>query len=158
MRLAILATSAYAQTDKLTELAEVTWHVDGLAQRLTEPDAGYTVYVSAAERGLAEQVEQLMADASQSEPIEALLFYFAGYAVVSDERGPALLLDGERLSTLSLRRLRRLRERARSGERDRDQGTKRPQSPQRRTCPVPSAVLAVSAFENILSHFTATAR
>jgi tetratricopeptide (TPR) repeat protein len=108
MRLAILATSAYAQTDKLTELAEVRWHIDGLAQRLTEPDAGYAVYVLPAERGLAEQVEQLMADASQSGPIEALLFYFAGYAVVSDERGPALLLDGERLSTLSLRRLRRL--------------------------------------------------
>ncbi|HEV8245760.1 MAG TPA: hypothetical protein VGP93_08325, partial [Polyangiaceae bacterium] len=106
MRLAILAASSYAHSQKLTRLTQVEAELDVLGQRLTEPDAGFTVHIFSAERGLAEGIEQLAQ--TLKEPIEALFFYFCGYAVASDERGPALLLDGERLSSLSLKRLRRL--------------------------------------------------
>jgi hypothetical protein len=46
--------------------------------------------------------------ASVETPPSSVLFYFSGYAVVSEEDVPSLLLDGERLSTLSLKRVRRL--------------------------------------------------
>src|SRR5215470_9938144 len=106
MRLAVLAASSYAECKKLPEVAGATLNLDVLGQRLAEPDAGYVVHAFRAERGLAEALEQVLREAS--EPIESLLFYFSGYAVVSDERGPALLLDGERLATLSFKRLRRV--------------------------------------------------
>ncbi len=106
MRLAILAASTYANNQKLRELPQVEAELDVLGQRLTEPDAGFVVHIFSAQRGLAEGIEQLAQ--TFHEPIESLLFYFCGYAVVSDDRGPALLLDGERLSSLSVKRLRRL--------------------------------------------------
>jgi tetratricopeptide (TPR) repeat protein len=106
MRLAIIAASRYTQNSELADLAHVGQELDWFSQRLAEHDAGFRVHVFDAERGLVEAVEQLLAGIS--EPIEALLFYFAGYAVVSEERGAALLLDGERLRTLSLKRLARL--------------------------------------------------
>ena len=106
MRLAIVAASSYAQNRSVAELSHVGPEVDWLCQRLAEVDAGFTVHFLTAERGLAEQIDQVLATAP--EPIRELLFFFSGYAVVSDERGPALLLDGPRLSALSLRRLRRL--------------------------------------------------
>ncbi len=113
MRIAVIACSPYAQCQKLTELSSVETDVDILGQRLAEPDAGFIVHSFRAERGLAEAVDQVLAEAG--EPVDELLFYFAGYAVLNDERGPALLLDGERLSAYSLKRLRRvLAERARS--------------------------------------------
>ena len=113
MRIAVIACSPYSQCKKLTELSSVETDVDVLGQRLAEPDAGFIVHSFRAERGLAEAVDQVLAEAS--EPVDELLFYFAGYAVLNDERGPALLLDGERLSAFSLKRLRRvLAERARS--------------------------------------------
>ncbi len=106
MRLAILAASTYAHNQKLRELPQVEAELDVLGQRLTEPDAGFVVHIFSAQRGLAEAIEQLAQ--TFREPVEELLFYFCGYAVVSDERGPALLLDGERLGSLSVKRLRRL--------------------------------------------------
>ena len=39
---------------------------------------------------------------------EALIFYFWGYALQSKEHGPTLLLDGPKLSSFTLARLRRL--------------------------------------------------
>jgi len=113
MRLAVLAASPYAACQKLPEVTGATLNLDVLGQRLSDTDAGYTVHAFRAERGLAEALEQVLAEAP--EPVEALLFYFSGYALVADERGPALLLDGERLATLSFKRLRRvLDERVRS--------------------------------------------
>ena len=113
MRIAVIACSPYLACRKLPELPNVETDVDILGQRLAEPDAGFVVHSFRAERGLAEAVEQVLSEAT--EPVEEFLFFFAGYAVVNDERGPALLLDGERLSAYSLKRLRRvLTERARS--------------------------------------------
>jgi tetratricopeptide (TPR) repeat protein len=106
MRLAILAASSYSGSDKIPELPTSEMDLDLLGQRLGEPDAAFTVHIFRAERGLAEAVDQVIAQAP--EPIDELLFYFLGYAVVSDERGPALLLAGDRLGTLSLKRLRRV--------------------------------------------------
>jgi len=113
MRLAVLAASSYAACQKLPEVEGATLNLDVLGQRLSDGDAGYTVHAFRAERGLAEALEQVLSEAP--EPVEALFFYFSGYALVTDERGPALLLDGERLATLSFKRLRRvLDERVRS--------------------------------------------
>ncbi|HTQ04606.1 MAG TPA: hypothetical protein VMI54_12150 [Polyangiaceae bacterium] len=106
MRLAVLAASSYATCEKLPELAGTTLDLDLLGQRLSEADAGFTVHAFRAERGLAEAVEQVLGESEQ--PVESLLFFFSGYALVSDERGPALLLDGERLGTFSFKRLKRL--------------------------------------------------
>jgi hypothetical protein len=106
MRLAILAASSYAGSDKVAELPTSEVDLDLLGQRLGEQDAAFTVHIFRAERGLVEAVDQVIAETS--EPIDELLFYFLGYAVVSDERGPALLLAGDRLGTLSLKRLKRV--------------------------------------------------
>jgi len=106
MRLAIIAASSYAKNGKLPELSHAPSQAELFSQRLAEPDAAFTVQPVAAERGFSEGLEQFLA--SSPEPIESLLFFFSGYAAVSDEGFPGLLLDGERLSTVSLQRLRRL--------------------------------------------------
>jgi hypothetical protein len=106
MRLAVLAASPYTSCQKLPELAGASLDLDLLGQRLSESDASFTVHAFRAERGLAEAVEQVLDEVGA--PVESLLFFFSGYAVVSDERGPALLLDGERLGTFSFKRLKRL--------------------------------------------------
>jgi hypothetical protein len=114
MRLAVLAASSYSACQKLPELTSASLDLDLLGQRLSEADAGFTVHAFRAERGLAEACEQVLADVN--EPIESLLFLFSGFVIVNDERGPALLLDGDRLATFSLKRLKRLlAERARRG-------------------------------------------
>lgn len=106
MRLALVAASSYARSGKVPELPHAESQAELLCQRLAEPDGAFSVEWLSAERGLPERIEELLT--TFSEPIESLLFFFAGYAVVSEEDTPALLLDGERLSTLSLRRVRRL--------------------------------------------------
>lgn len=106
MRLAIVAASSYTQSGSVPELFEVEAQVELLRARLADPDAGFRVTVLPAERGLADSIENLLA--SLREPAEEVLFLFAGYVVVSEKGVPALLVDGERLSTLSLRRVRRL--------------------------------------------------
>jgi hypothetical protein len=106
MRIAVIAASSYVNCRQLPELTSAEADLDILAQRLAEPDARFTVHALSAERGLVEQVEALLGSAPA--PVEELFFYFAGYLVTSAERGPALLLDGERLGTFTIKRLRRL--------------------------------------------------
>jgi hypothetical protein len=106
MRLALLAASSYSTSPELADLPSAEADLDLLGQRLSEPDAGFQVMAFRAERRLAEAIDQVIAEIH--EPIEELFFFFSGYAMVSDERGPALLLDGERLSAFSLKRLKRL--------------------------------------------------
>lgn len=106
MRLAIVATSPYTESGTLAELADEGVQAELLGRRLAERDAGFTVQLLPAVRGMAEQLEAVLA--SLQEPVESALFFFSGYVVVSEEDVPAILLDGERLSTLSLRRVRRL--------------------------------------------------
>ncbi|HVU03047.1 MAG TPA: tetratricopeptide repeat protein [Polyangiaceae bacterium] len=106
MRLAIIATSTYSKSDELEELVSADADAEALARRLSEPDGGFEVRLLPAERGLADEMERVLREAR--EPIDALFVLFAGYATVTEEGFPALVLDGERLSTLSLRRLRRL--------------------------------------------------
>ena len=106
MRLALLVGSSYEQNGKLTALPSAEVDGDLMERRLGEADAGFKVLRFTAERGLAERIEQRLI--AQTEPITDLLVYFSGYSVLSEDRGPALLLDGERLGTLSLTRLRNL--------------------------------------------------
>lgn len=106
MRLAIIATSSYATCPSLPELPSAGLDLELLGQRLGEADAGFRVEAFSAERGFTEAAE--LALASAAEPVEALFLFFQGYAVLSAERGPALLLDGERPSAFSIKRLRRL--------------------------------------------------
>src|SRR5262247_308728 len=97
-RLAILVTSAYGASG-LPELLDAPSQIDLLAQRLSEPDAGFAIQIVPAERGMAQTLVDLLTTTS---PIEQLLFFFSGYVVVSEEEIPSILLDGDRLSTLSL--------------------------------------------------------
>jgi hypothetical protein len=106
MRLAIVTTSTYALCPSLPDLPSAGLDLELLGQRLAEADAGFLVETFAAERGFAEAAGQALASAP--EPIDALFFFFQGYVVVSAERGPALLLDGERPSAFTLKRLVRL--------------------------------------------------
>jgi tetratricopeptide (TPR) repeat protein len=106
MRLAICVASAYEQSSSLPKLPSAELDLETISQRLAQPDAGFTVHAFTALRGLPEGIEQLIESLGQ--PIETLLFYFSGYALLSEERGPALLLDGERIGTLSLKRLRKI--------------------------------------------------
>jgi len=106
MRLAICVASAYEQNSNLPKLPAAELDLEIVGQRLAQPDAGFVVHAFPALRGLPEGIEQLIE--SLGEPLETLVFYFSGYALLSEERGPALLLDGERISTLSLKRLRKI--------------------------------------------------
>jgi tetratricopeptide (TPR) repeat protein len=106
MRLALVVGSSYEQNGKLSPLPSSELDGDLVERRLAERDANFKVVRFTAERGLAERIEQRLL--AQTEPIEALLVYFSGYCALSLERGPALLLDGERLGTFSLSRLKNL--------------------------------------------------
>jgi hypothetical protein len=106
MRLAVLATSSYATCQNLAELPHTALDLELLSQRLGEVDAGFAIHAFPAERGLPEAIEARLQQIE--EPIDALFFFFSGYAVLNEERGPALLLDGERPSAFSIKRLRRV--------------------------------------------------
>lgn len=106
MRLAICVASTYEQNSSLPKLPGAEFDLETVSQRLAQLDAGFTVHAFPALRGLPEGMEQLISSLAQ--PIETLLFYFSGYALLSEERGPALLLDGGRIGTLTLKRLRKI--------------------------------------------------
>jgi hypothetical protein len=106
MRLAIVAASSYEENGQVSPIPNAEVDVELFGRRLAEPDAGFTVHAFDAERGLAEGIEELTR--SLGGRARSLVFYFWGYALLSEERGPALLLDGPKLSTFTLARLRRL--------------------------------------------------
>lgn len=105
MRLAIVAASCYEDNGQVAPIPNAELDVELFGGRLAEADAGFLVHAFSAQRGLAEGVEELIA--SLGERPSALIFYFWGYALVSEERGPTLLLDGPKLSSFTLARLRR---------------------------------------------------
>lgn len=106
MRLAIVAASSYEENGQVTPIPNAEVDVELFGRRLAEPDAGFTVHAFDAQRGLAEGIEELTR--SLGGRTRSLVFYFWGYALWSQERGPTLLLDGPKLSTFTLARLRRL--------------------------------------------------
>jgi hypothetical protein len=106
MRLAIVAASSYEENGQVTPIPNAEIDVQLFGERLAEADAGFAVHVFPAQRGLAEGIEEIVG-ALPARP-EALIFYFWGYALLSEERGATLLLDGPKLSSFTLARLRRL--------------------------------------------------
>src|SRR6478752_5064448 len=106
MRLAIVAASSYEANGQVAPIPNAEIDVELFGRRLAEPDAGFTVHAFDAERGLPEAIEALAN--SVGGRAESLVFYFWGYALMSEERGPALLLDGQKLAPFTLARLRRL--------------------------------------------------
>ncbi|HYQ02446.1 MAG TPA: hypothetical protein VER96_27430 [Polyangiaceae bacterium] len=106
MRLAIVAASSYEENGQVSPIPNAELDVELFGSRLAEADAGFTVHAFPAQRGLADAMEALIA--GLGERPEALIFYFWGYALDSKEHGPTLLLDGPRLSSFTLARLRRL--------------------------------------------------
>src|SRR5436190_14104209 len=106
MRLAIVAASSYEANGQVPPIPNAEVDVELFGRRLAEPDAGFTVHAFDAERGLPEGIEQLTR--SLGGRARSLVFYFWGYALLSKERGPALLLDGPKLAPFTLTRLRRL--------------------------------------------------
>jgi hypothetical protein len=105
MRLAIVAASTYEQNGQVDRIPNAELDVELFGGRLAEADAGFIVHAFPAQRGLAEGIEELIASVRQRPA--ALIFYFWGYALVSRERGPTLLLDGPKLASYTLARLRR---------------------------------------------------
>jgi hypothetical protein len=106
MRLAIVAASSYEENGQVAPIPNAEVDVELFGRRLAEPDAGFTVHAFDAERGLPEGIEQLTK--SLGGRARSLVFYFWGYALLSQERGPTLLLDGPKLASFTLARLRRL--------------------------------------------------
>src|SRR5687768_15929308 len=106
MRLAIVAASSYEENGQLAPIPNAELDVELIGRRMADADAGFTVHAFNAERGLAEAIEDLVRSAGRKP--QSLVVYFWGYAVISEERGPALLLDGPKLSPLTLARLRRM--------------------------------------------------
>ncbi len=105
MRLAIVAASSYEENGQVTPIPNAGVDVQLFGERLAEADAGFAVHVFQAQRGLAEGIEEVVA--ALGERPEALIVYFWGYALLSEERGATLLLDGPKLSSFTLARLRR---------------------------------------------------
>jgi hypothetical protein len=105
MRLAIVSASSYEENGQVTPIPNAEIDVQLFGERLAEADAGFSVRVFPAQRGLAEDIEELIA--GLAERPEALIVYFWGYALLSEERGATLLLDGPKLSSFTLARLRR---------------------------------------------------
>ena len=108
MRLAIVAASAYEENGQVSPIPNAELDVELFGSRLAETDAGFAVHAFPAQRGLADATEALIA--GLGERPEALIFYFWGYALQSKEHGPTLLLDGPKLSSFTLARLRRVLE------------------------------------------------
>jgi hypothetical protein len=106
MRLAIVAASSYEENGQVAPIPNAELDVELFGRRLAEPDAGFTVHAFDAERGLPEGIEELTR--SLGGRARSLVFYFWGYALLSKERGPTLLLDGPKLASFTLARLRRL--------------------------------------------------
>ena len=106
MRLAIVAASSYEENGQVAPIPNAEVDVELFGRRLAEPDAGFTVHAFDAERGLPEGIEELAR--SLGGRAHSLVFYFWGYALLSPERGPTLLLDGPKLASFTLARLRRL--------------------------------------------------
>ena len=105
MRLAIVAASSYEENGQVAPIPNAELDVELFGGRLAETDAGFLVHAFPAQRGLAEGIDELLANLGER-PKE-LILYFWGYALNSEERGPTLLLDGPKLSPLTLARLRR---------------------------------------------------
>ncbi|HEY6078283.1 MAG TPA: hypothetical protein VIW29_05740, partial [Polyangiaceae bacterium] len=106
MRLAIVAASSYEENGQVAPIPNAEVDVELFGRRLAEPDAGFQVHAFDAKRGLAAGIEELLR--SLAERPTSLVFYFWGYALLSEERGPTLLLDGPKLSSFTLARLRAL--------------------------------------------------
>lgn len=106
MRLAIVAASSYEENGQVAPIPNAELDVELFGGRLAEADAGFAVHAFSAQRGLPEGIEELVASLGQKP--HSLVFYFWGYALLSQERGPTLLLDGPKLSSFTLARLRRL--------------------------------------------------
>ncbi|HEY8944249.1 MAG TPA: hypothetical protein VIM73_08300, partial [Polyangiaceae bacterium] len=106
MRLALVIGSGYERNGQVASVSSADFDSELVERRLLKHDAGFRVVRFRAERGLADQIEQRLL--AQREPIQEVLLYFSGYCAVSSERGPALLLDGQRLGTFAMARLRKL--------------------------------------------------
>jgi hypothetical protein len=105
MRLAIVAASSYEENGQVAPIPNAELDVELFGGRLAEADAGFAVHAFPARRGLAEGIDELIA--RLGERPKELVLYFWGYALNSEERGPTLLLDGPKLSSFTLARLRR---------------------------------------------------
>jgi hypothetical protein len=106
MRLAIVAASSYEENGQVAPIPNAEIDVELFGRRLAEPDAGFTVHAFDAQRGLPEGIEALAQ--SLGGRARSLVFYFWGYALLDEERGPTLLLDGPKLAPFTCARLRRL--------------------------------------------------
>ena len=105
MRLAIVAASSYEENGQVARIPNAELDVELFGSRLAEADADFVVHAFPAERGLGEAIDDLLK--SIGERPRALIFYFWGYALLSEGHAPTLLLDGPKLAPLSLARLRR---------------------------------------------------
>lgn len=104
MRLALVITSTYAENSVVPNREAFKDTADLFAERIGVDEAGFEVRRLPASRDLPEALEGLLRD--EAGKVESLLVHFSGYVAVKADRGPALLLDGNRLRAFPLSRLR----------------------------------------------------
>ena len=104
MRLALVIRSAYAENTVVAHRDAFLDNAELFAERFRSKDAAFEVIVLDAARDLPETLEELLRD--RAGRLESLLVHFSGYVAVKADRGPALLLDGNRLRAFPLSRLR----------------------------------------------------
>ena len=106
MRLAIIISTTYDDNPKLEPHRAGPLDAAVMAEQLMLADADFVVERLEADRDLPEHLESLLEQYPGD--IESLALYFSGYAAVSKERGPAVLLSGARLKAYPISRLRGL--------------------------------------------------
>lgn len=104
MRLALVIRSSYAENTVVLRRDAFLDNATLFAERIAAKDAAFELIELDASRELPETLEQLLRD--RAGQLESLLVHFTGYVAVKADRGPALLLDGNRLRAFPLSRLR----------------------------------------------------
>ncbi|HEY5960785.1 MAG TPA: hypothetical protein VIV60_29725, partial [Polyangiaceae bacterium] len=104
MRLALVIRSTYAENTIVPERDLFLDNATQFVERLEANDAAFDVVTLDATRELPETLEALLR--SHAGKLESLLVHYSGYIAVKADRGPALLLDGNRLRAFPLSRLR----------------------------------------------------
>lgn len=110
MRAAFLVTAAYEGSSQIPSLPSSALAASVVEKRCSEPDCAFETRRLAAERHLPLKLTESLA---QLAPGSTLLVYFGGYVTVSEDRGSALLLEGERLKALKWGKVRSLLQAAR---------------------------------------------
>lgn len=103
MRAAVLVTSAYEGHPQIPHQPFAGWGAELLAELCSEHSHGFEVARLSMDRQLP---ANLLTHLAQTNASSDLFAYFGGYVTMNPDKGPALLLEGNRLKALPCSKLR----------------------------------------------------